>query len=107
GTVYCATKHAVRALNEGLKMDVHGTNVRVSSVDPGLVETEFSIVRFDGDAERADKVYADMTPLSPHDVADAVLWCATRPPHVNISEILLMCTDQSHATLINRQTDDS
>ena len=107
GTVYCATKHAVRALNEGLKMDVHGTNVRVSSVDPGLVETEFSIVRFDGDAERADKVYADMTPLSPHDVADAVLWCATRPPHVNISEILLMCTDQSHATLINRQTSDS
>ena len=107
GTVYCATKHAVRALNEGLKMDVHGTNVRVSSVDPGLVETEFSIVRFDGDTERAEKVYADMTPLTPHDVADAVLWCATRPPHVNISEILLMCTDQSHATLVNRRSDNS
>ena len=84
-------------------MDVHGTNVRVSSVDPGLVETEFSMVRFDGDTERADKVYADMTPLTPDDVADAVLWCASRPPHVNISEILLMCTDQSHATMVNRR----
>jgi len=103
GTVYCASKHAVRALNEGLKMDLHGTNVRVSSVDPGLVETEFSIVRFDGDSERADTVYAGMTPLTPDDVADAVLWCASRPPHVNISEVLMMCTDQSHATMVYRR----
>jgi 3-hydroxy acid dehydrogenase / malonic semialdehyde reductase len=103
GTVYCASKHAVKAFNEGLKMDMHGTRVRVSSVDPGLVETEFSIVRFEGDTERADAVYANMTPLTPEDVADAVTWCATRPPHVNISEILMMCTDQSHATLVNRR----
>ncbi len=103
GTVYCASKHAVRALNEGLKMDLHGTNVLVSSVDPGLVETEFSIVRFDGDSERADTVYAGMTPLTPDDVADAVLWCASRPPHVNISEVLMMCTDQSHATMVHRR----
>jgi len=103
GTVYCASKHAVKALNEGLKIDLHGTDVRVSTVDPGLVETEFSIVRFEGDAERADDVYAHMTPLTPEDVADAVLYCATRPAHVNISEILLMCVDQSNATLVNRR----
>lgn len=103
GTIYCATKHAVKAFNEGLKMDMHGTQVRVSSVDPGLVETEFSIVRFDGDKERADAVYANTTPLTPDDVADAVLWCATRPAHVNISDILMLCTDQSHATMVNRR----
>lgn len=102
GTVYCASKHAVRALNEGLKMDLHGTKVRVSSVDPGLVETEFSLVRFDGDEERADKVYSDTNPLMPDDVADAVLWVASRPAHVNISEILMMAVDQSHATLVKR-----
>lgn len=104
GTVYCASKHAVHALNEGLKMDVHGTPVRVSAVSPGLVETEFSLVRFEGDAGRADSVYANMTPLTPDDVADAVLWCATRPAHVNISEVLMMCVDQSHATLVNRKS---
>ena len=103
GTVYCASKHAVKAINEGLKMDLHGTAVRVSSVDPGLVETEFSEVRFDGDTERAEKVYSDIDPLTPEDIADAVLWCTTRPAHVNISEILLMCTDQSHATMVNRK----
>lgn len=103
GTVYCASKHAVKAINEGLKIDLHGTSVRVSSVDPGLVETEFSIVRFEGDADRADSVYARMTPLTPHDVADAVLYCATRPAHVNISEILLMAVDQSNATLVKRR----
>jgi 3-hydroxy acid dehydrogenase/malonic semialdehyde reductase len=103
GTVYCATKHAVRALNEGLKMDLHGTKVRVSSVDPGLVETEFSLVRFDGDGERARKVYADTNPLTPDDVAETVLWCASRPAHVNISEVLMMAVDQSHATMVNRQ----
>ena len=103
GTVYCASKHAVRALNEGLKIDVHGTPIRVTSVDPGLVETEFSLVRFEGDAERAGTVYANMTPLTPEDVADAVMWATTRPAHVNISEVLLMCVDQSHATLVNRR----
>jgi len=102
GTVYCASKFAVRALSEGLKMDLHGTKVRVSSVDPGLVETEFSIVRFDGDQEKAAAVYEGITPLTGADVADAVVYCATRPPHVNINEILMMCVDQSSATLVSR-----
>lgn len=102
GTVYCATKHAVGALNEGLKMDVHGSAVRVTAVSPGLVETEFSLVRFEGDQEQASKVYANMTPLRAEDVADAMLWAATRPAHVNISEILMMCVDQSHATMVHR-----
>ena len=101
-TVYCASKHAVRAINEGLKMDVHGTKVRVSSIDPGLVETEFSKVRFDGDEDRAATIYAGITPLTAEDIADAVIYCATRPAHVNINEISLMCVDQSGATLVNR-----
>lgn len=103
GNVYCATKAAVRAISEGLKQDLLGTPVRVSSVDPGLVETEFSQVRFHGDTERARQVYQGLTPLTPADVADVVLFCVTRPPHVNISEILLMPTDQAGAMLLNRQ----
>jgi serine 3-dehydrogenase len=103
GTVYCASKHAVRAINEGLKMDLHGTAIRVSSVDPGLVETEFSIVRFEGDENRAAKVYEGVEALTAEDVADAVVYCATRPPHVNVSELSLMCTDQSSATMVSRR----
>ena len=103
GNVYCATKAAVRALTEGLKMDLLGTPVRVSSVDPGLVETEFSSVRFRGDNDRATKVYQGLTPLSADDVADVVLFCATRPPHVNISDVLLVPTDQSSATMVHRR----
>jgi 3-hydroxy acid dehydrogenase / malonic semialdehyde reductase len=102
GNVYCATKAAVRVISEGLKQDLLGTPIRVSSVDPGLVETEFSDVRFRGDTERAKKVYQNMTPLTPEDVADAVLFCATRPTHVNVSEVLLLPTDQSGATLVHR-----
>ncbi len=104
GTVYCATKHAVRAINEGLKMDLHGTAIRVSSVDPGLVETEFSLVRFDGDSNQADSVYHGVDALTAQDVADSVLFCATRPPHVNINEISLMCVDQSSPTMVNRDS---
>jgi 3-hydroxy acid dehydrogenase / malonic semialdehyde reductase len=103
GTVYCATKHAVKAITEGLKMDIHGTAVRVSSVDPGLVETEFSVVRFGGDSRRASSVYEGMTPLTPEDVADVVHFCATRPPHVNISDVVMMPVDQSSPTLVNRR----
>jgi len=75
-------------------------------VDPGLVETEFSLVRFDGDHERADSVYSDTNPLTPDDVAETVIWCASRPAHVNISEVLMMAVDQSHATMVNRQGRD-
>jgi 3-hydroxy acid dehydrogenase / malonic semialdehyde reductase len=103
GTIYCATKHAVRAITEGLKMDVHGTPVRISSVDPGLVETEFSVVRFSGDRSRAASVYEGMTPLTADDVADVVHFCATRPPHVNISDVVMMPVDQSSPTLVHRR----
>ncbi len=104
GNVYCASKAAVRALSEGLKQDLLGTPVRVTSVDPGIVETEFSQVRFRGDTERAKHVYAGLTPLTPEDVAEVVLFCLTRPPHVNVSEILVLPTDQSGATLFHRQS---
>ncbi|NEP00750.1 MAG: SDR family oxidoreductase [Symploca sp. SIO2E9] len=103
GNVYCATKAAVRAISEGLKQDLLAEPVRVTSVDPGMVETDFSKVRFHGDTERAQKVYQGLTPLTPEDVADVVLFCATRPLHVNISELLMIPTDQASATLFNRQ----
>ncbi|MCS7062306.1 MAG: SDR family NAD(P)-dependent oxidoreductase [Anaerolineae bacterium] len=103
GAVYCATKAAVKSITEGLKMDLLGTPVRVTSVDPGLVETEFSIVRFHGDVERAKKVYEGLRPLSANDVADVVLFCATRPPHVNINDVVLMPVAQASATLVHRQ----
>jgi serine 3-dehydrogenase len=105
GNVYCATKAAVRALSEGLKMDLLGTPIRVSSIDPGMVETEFSEVRFHNDAERAQKVYQGLTPLTPEDVAEVVFFCATRPPHVNLSEVLVIPTDQSSSTMFNRRKD--
>ncbi len=95
GSVYCATKHAVAAITQGLRLDLLGTRVRVSTVDPGMVETEFSLVRFHGDAPRADRVYTQFPPLSAEDVAEAVLWCVTRPWHVNVAEIILMPTDQA------------
>ncbi len=103
GAVYCGTKAAVKSITEGLKMDLNGTPVRVSSVDPGLVETEFSIVRFHGDAERAKKVYEGLRPLTGDDVADVVLFCATRPPHVNINDVVMMPVAQASATIVHRQ----
>lgn len=103
GNVYCATKHAVRALTQGMQIDLNGTGVRVTSVDPGMVETEFSLVRFHGNAEKAEGVYRGMTPLSASDVAEAILFCATRPPHVNVNELLLMPTDQAAATIVHRK----
>ncbi len=103
GNVYCSTKAAVKSISEGLKLDLIGTQVRVTSVDPGMVETEFSNVRFHGDNQRADKVYQGLTPLSPDDVADVIFFCATRPAHVNINEVILMPVDQASATLVNRK----
>ncbi len=104
GNVYCATKSAVNALSRGMKLDLLGTNVRVTSIDPGLVETEFSIVRFHGDTARAAKVYADTRPLTADDIADTVLYCATRPPHVNISELMIMPTVQASVHHLHRTT---
>lgn len=104
GNVYCATKAAVRALTAGLKMDLLGTPIRVSTVDPGMVETEFSQVRFYGDSARAKKVYEGLTPLTPEDIAEIVFFCTTRPLHVNISELLVVATDQATATMVHRRS---
>ncbi len=103
GAVYCATKAAVKSITEALKQDLLGTPIRITSVDPGLVETEFSIVRFKGDVERAAKVYEGVTPMTPDDVADAILFCVTRPPHVNINFVMMMAVGQSTPTTVYRQ----
>ena len=103
GNVYSATKHAVKALNRSLKMDLLGTQVRVTSVDPGLVETEFSKVRFHGDTERAGQVYAGLTPLRGSDIAEIIVFCASRPSHVAIQELIVTPTDQAHSTMVHRR----
>ena len=102
GVVYCATKHAVLAISDGLKVDLHGTPLRVTAVSPGLVETEFSLVRFDGDAGRAGAVYSDTVALTPEDVADAIVYCARAPGRVNVQELLLTPRVQSGYTMIAR-----
>jgi hypothetical protein len=94
----------VRGLTESINIDMFGTNVRVSSVDPGAAETEFSLVRFHGDESRAKKVYDGFQPLTAEDVADAVLYVATAPEHVNITKIVLMPTAQRNPYLIHRET---
>lgn len=102
GTVYCATKFAVRALTQGLLMELTETPIRVSTVDPGLVQTEFALVRFRGDAARAAQTYADTVPLTPRDIAEAVLFCLTRPPHMNIAEMVVMPTAQGSVYHLHR-----
>jgi len=102
GNVYCATKFAVKALYEALRVELVGTGLRITTVDPGMVETEFSLVRFEGDREKAAALYDGMTPLTSEDVADAILWAATRPAHVDIGEIVLWPTDQASTTLVHR-----
>jgi 3-hydroxy acid dehydrogenase/malonic semialdehyde reductase len=103
GAVYCATKAGLKSINDGLRMDLLGTPVRVTSVDPGMVDTEFSQVRFRGDTERAAKVYQGLTPLKPEDVADAIVWAVTRPAHVNIAHVLMTSVDQANSLLFNRK----
>lgn len=103
GNVYCATKHAVNALTKGLRMDLFDTPLRISTVDPGAVETEFSIVRFHGDKDKAKNVYKGMQPLVAEDISEAVLFIVTRPPHVQIGEILIFPTAQGAATLVARK----
>lgn len=102
GVVYCATKHAVKAITEATKKDVHGTNIRVSMVSPGLVETEFSNVRFYGDQDRADSVYNGMKPLTAEDIAEIVVFVANRPDHVNILDSIVMPVAQSSAQMVHR-----
>lgn len=103
GSVYCATKHAVKAFTEATKKDLHGTNVRVSMVSPGLVETEFSEVRFKGDKEQAAEVYEDLTPLVADDIAEIIHFVANRPPHVNIMDTVIFPVRQSSSTMVHRE----
>jgi 3-hydroxy acid dehydrogenase/malonic semialdehyde reductase len=103
GAVYCGTKAAVNLINDGLRQDLMGTPVRVTSIDPGMVETEFSEVRFRGDKDRASKVYQNITPLTPDDVADAIVWATTRPAHVNIAHVLMTTIDQANSVMFNRR----
>lgn len=102
GAVYCATKAAVQMITKVLRHELHGSGVRVSCIDPGLVETDFSLVRFKGDAERAKKPYQGVTPLTARDVAECVAFVASRPPHVNVEEILILATAQVGATKVHR-----
>jgi NADP-dependent 3-hydroxy acid dehydrogenase YdfG len=104
GAVYCASKAAERAINDGLRQDVLGTPIRVTTVDPGMVETEFSIVRFHGDTERANNFYKGLKPLTAADIADAIVWAASRPAHVNIARIMLTPVAQANSLLSHRES---
>ncbi len=102
GAVYCASKAAERAINDGLRQDVLGTPIRVTTVDPGMVETEFSMVRFHGDTERAASVYKGIQPLTPEDVAEVIVWAANRPERVNIARVVLTTVRQANSLLFHR-----
>jgi 3-hydroxy acid dehydrogenase/malonic semialdehyde reductase len=102
GNVYCATKHAVDALNKAMRIDLINYGIRVGAVHPGMVETEFSEVRFKGDVERAAKVYQSFTPLKPEDIADIIVFVVTRPYHVNISDLVVTPMAQATATIVNK-----
>ena len=103
GSVYCATKAAVKVLSDGLRMDLVHTPLRVTNVKPGLVETNFSITRFAGDKERADKVYQGIKPLTGDDIADVVYYAASAPAHVQIAEVLVLATHQASGSLVYRE----
>lgn len=103
GNVYCATKHAVDALTQAMRIDMLPHGIRVTQIAPGMVETEFSLVRFKGDKEKAEKVYEGLTPLYANDIAEAVVFAVTRPAHVNISDMLIMPTAQATATINMRE----
>ena len=103
GNVYCATKHAVDALNKAMRIDLLPHQIKVTAINPGMVETEFSIVRFEGDEDRAKKVYAGLQPLHPNDVAETIYWVASRPAHVNINDLVIMPSIQASATNVIRK----
>jgi len=102
GNIYCATKRAVSALTEALRLDLVGTGIRVTEISPGMVETEFSLVRFAGDKEKAKAIYEGVKPLTAEDVAEAVVWSMMRPEHVNIQEIVLFPTQQASTSVVHR-----
>ncbi len=103
GHVYCATKAAERSITEGLRIDLNGTPVRVTTVDPGMVETDFSNIRFRGDREKANKVYAGLDPLTPEDIAETILWTAMRPAHIEIQSVVITPTAQANAYVVHRR----
>jgi len=103
GNVYCASKFAVDAINQGMRLDLNGTGIRVGAINPGMVKTEFSQVRFKGDTLRAEKVYQGFQPLLPEDVAEIIYFTVTRPPHVNIADLTVMSVDQASSTVINKK----
>ena len=103
GAVYCASKAAVDRITAGLRMDVVGSGVKVSVIQPGLVETEFSMVRFGGDADRAQSVYAGLDPLTGADIADTVVWVVSRPAHVQVAEVVVLAGAQASATIVHRR----
>nr|WP_299386615.1 SDR family NAD(P)-dependent oxidoreductase [Allomuricauda sp.] len=103
GNVYCASKHAVDAINQGMRIDLNEHGIRVGAVNPGLVETEFSDVRFKGDTQRAETVYTGYQPLKPNDIADIIHFVITRPYHVNIADLVVMPTAQASSTIIKKE----
>ena len=102
GNVYCASKHAVDAINQGMRIDLNAYGIRVGAVNPGLVQTEFSDVRFKGDTDKASKVYQGFQPLKPEDIADIILFAVTRPYHVNIADLVVMPTAQASSTIVKK-----
>jgi NADP-dependent 3-hydroxy acid dehydrogenase YdfG len=102
GNVYCATKHAVDALNQGMRMDLNPFGIRVGAIHPGMVQTEFSEVRFKGDTDRAEKVYQGFMPLQPEDIADIIHFVVSRPYHINIADLVVMSTAQASSTIIKK-----
>jgi len=104
GNVYCATKHAVDALNRAMRLDLLQHGIKITGIHPGMVETEFSIVRYSGDEERARKVYVGLNPLTPDDIAETIFWAVARPAHVNITDIIITPTAQGNATTTVRKS---
>jgi NADP-dependent 3-hydroxy acid dehydrogenase YdfG len=103
GAVYNASKFAVKALNEGMALDLLGTDIKVTSIDPGLVETEFSQVRFHGDTDRAEGVYDGYAPLTGEDIADVITYVVNTPPHVNILDVVVLPTAQRSAHMVHKE----
>ncbi|MDX1544780.1 MAG: SDR family NAD(P)-dependent oxidoreductase [Christiangramia sp.] len=103
GNVYCASKHAVDAINQGMRIDLNGNGIRVGAINPGLTQTEFSDVRFKGDSEKAEKVYDGFKALQPEDIADILYFVVTRPYHVNIADLTVMPTAQATSTIVDKK----
>jgi NADP-dependent 3-hydroxy acid dehydrogenase YdfG len=103
GNVYCASKHAVDAINQGMRIDLNPFGIRVGAIHPGMVKTEFSEVRFKGDSDRAANVYRGFKPLQPEDIADIIHFVVSRPYHVNIADLMVLSTAQASSTVVNRE----